>query len=49
MLFVGDAIYPGGNDYVVMEAGVETRQVQNPQETESLIDKLLERLEKAGT
>ncbi|MBI5456319.1 HAD-IIB family hydrolase [Candidatus Kaiserbacteria bacterium] len=46
MLFVGDAIYPGGNDYSVMEASVETRQVQNPEETELLIDKLLETLGK---
>ncbi|TSC85538.1 MAG: membrane-associated protein [Parcubacteria group bacterium Gr01-1014_8] len=46
MLFIGDAIYPGGNDYTVMEAGVDTRQVQNPAETELLIDKLLETLEK---
>ncbi len=46
MLFIGDALYPGGNDYVVMEAGVDTRQVQNPAETELLIDKLLEAMER---
>lgn len=46
MLFVGDAIYPGGNDYVVMQAGVDTRQVQNPAETEKLIDALLTQLAK---
>lgn len=47
MLFVGDEIYPGGNDYVVMESGVETLQVQNPEETALLMEKILESLEKA--
>lgn len=41
MLFIGDALYPGGNDYVVIETGIDTRQVQNPKETAALIDRLL--------
>lgn len=41
MLFIGDALYPGGNDYVVIETGIATKQVQNPQETADIIDELL--------
>lgn len=48
MLFVGDALYPGGNDYVVMEAGVDTKQVENPEQTEMLIDNLLSSMKKGA-
>lgn len=41
MLYVGDALYPGGNDEVVIPTGVQTRSVASPLETESLIDELL--------
>ncbi len=41
VLFVGDALYEGGNDFPVISTGVETRQVQSPQETVELIDKLI--------
>lgn len=37
MLFVGDAIFPGGNDYSVYEAGIETVKVKGPKETAELI------------
>lgn len=37
MLFVGDAIFPGGNDYSVYEAGIETVKVKDPKETALLI------------
>lgn len=43
MLYVGDALYEGGNDIVVVPTGVQTRSVANPQETEPLIDELLTR------
>jgi membrane-associated protein len=47
MLFIGDALYPGGNDYIVMQTGADTRQVQNPEETEKIIETLLDAFEKA--
>lgn len=39
VLFVGDGIFPGGNDYSVFEAGFETLAVKNPEETEVIIKK----------
>ncbi len=45
MLFVGDALFPGGNDFVVMKTKIETKQVVNPTETAAIMDKLLEQLE----
>ncbi len=45
MLFVGDALFPGGNDFVVMKTKIETKQVVNPTETAAIIDKLLAQLE----
>lgn len=41
MLYVGDALYPGGNDTVVLETGVPTRQTSGPSETLGIIDELL--------
>lgn len=41
MLFIGDAIYPGGNDYAVTETGVDYVQVNGPQETKKVIESLL--------
>jgi phosphomannomutase len=37
MVFVGDAIFPGGNDYPAKEAGVECIAVKNFEETKSVI------------
>ncbi len=37
MLYVGDALFPGGNDEVVKETGIETRQVAGPTETAEVI------------
>ena len=42
MLFIGDAVFPGGNDYSVEEAGVRTIQVSEPEETKKIIQGLLE-------
>lgn len=39
VIFVGDALFPGGNDYSVYEAGIDTIAVKNPEETESIIKK----------
>lgn len=41
MLFVGDALYEGGNDQIVIGTGIATRQVSGPSETEQVIDELL--------
>ncbi len=37
MIFVGDALYPGGNDEPVKQAGVATIQVSGPEEVKKLI------------
>ncbi|MDP3244074.1 MAG: HAD hydrolase family protein, partial [bacterium] len=43
MLFVGDALFPGGNDYPVKEAGVASIQVNNSGETKRVIQSFLAR------
>lgn len=37
MLFVGDAIFPGGNDYPAKELGLDTVRVRDPLDTLSVI------------
>jgi len=37
MMFVGDAIFPGGNDYPAKELGLDTIRVRDPLETLSVI------------
>lgn len=37
MIFVGDGLFPGGNDYSVFEAGIETIEVKGPEETAEII------------
>lgn len=41
MLFVGDALYPDGNDEVVIATGVRTIQVAGPHETVKIIEEIL--------
>ena len=41
MLFVGDAIFPGGNDYPALEAGAESIQVRDPDETKRVIEAIV--------
>lgn len=41
MLFVGDAIHPGGNDYPVVSTGVDYECVKTPEETKQLIKELI--------
>lgn len=41
MVFVGDALFPGGNDYPAKQAGVESIQVRDPEETKRVIETLL--------
>ncbi|KAL2826634.1 HAD-like domain-containing protein [Aspergillus cavernicola] len=33
MMFIGDAIFPGGNDYPAFELGLKTVKVKNPDGT----------------
>lgn len=40
MLYVGDALFPGGNDSVVIPTGIPTRPVQDPDGTAAIIDEL---------
>lgn len=46
MFYVGDALYNGGNDQVVIATGVKTKQVSGPSETTIIIDELLASLGK---
>ena len=41
MLFMGDAIYPGGNDDPVREADMDTVAVRDPQETQSVVSAII--------
>ena len=41
MLFIGDGIFPGGNDYAVVRTGVEYVKVRGPEETKKVIRFLL--------
>ena len=40
MLYVGDALFHGGNDSVVIPTGIPTRPVQDPDGTAAIIDEL---------
>jgi phosphomannomutase len=40
MIYVGDALFPGGNDYPAKQAGVESIAVQGPDETSVVISTL---------
>ena len=41
MLYVGDALYPDGNDEPVIATGIQVRGTSGPAETEKIIDELL--------
>ena len=41
MLFMGDALFVGGNDYPAKEAGVTSIQVRDPEETKRVIEALV--------
>lgn len=41
MLYVGDALFEGGNDAVVIPTGIQTRPVSGPPETAKVLDQLL--------
>lgn len=41
MLYVGDALFPGGNDEIVKETGISTEQVDGPAVTARVIERIL--------
>ncbi len=41
MLYIGDALFPGGNDEVVKETGIQTRQTSGPEQTALYIEEIL--------
>lgn len=41
MIFVGDAIFPGGNDYPAKEAGALSIRVRDPNETKRVIEAII--------
>jgi phosphomannomutase len=41
MIFVGDAIFPGGNDYPAKQAGVVSIEVRDPDETKRVIEAVI--------
>jgi phosphomannomutase len=41
MIYIGDALFPGGNDYPVKQAGVLSIQVRDPNETKRLIEAIV--------
>jgi phosphomannomutase len=41
MVFVGDAIFPGGNDYPAKQAGVVSIEVRDPDETKRVIEAII--------
>ncbi len=41
-IFVGDAIYPGGNDYCMLETNIDTIPVENPDDTVNKLQMFLD-------
>ena len=41
MVFIGDALFPGGNDYPAKEAGVVSIRVRDPNETKRVIEAIV--------
>jgi HAD superfamily hydrolase (TIGR01484 family) len=41
MLFFGDALFPGGNDYPAKQAGAQSIQVRDPLETQRILEGIL--------
>ncbi|HUH29288.1 HAD-IIB family hydrolase [Gelidibacter sp.] len=41
MLFIGDALFEGGNDYPARKTGVDCMQVRDPEETKSIIQTII--------
>jgi len=41
MVFIGDALFPGGNDYAARKSGIQCIPVRDPEDTKKLIKKIL--------
>ena len=41
MIFIGDALFPGGNDYPAKQAGVVSIRVRDPEETKRVIEAII--------
>ena len=41
MIYVGDALFPGGNDYPAKQAGVISIPVRDPNETKRVIETII--------
>ncbi len=41
MLFIGDAIFPGGNDYPALQAGVDSIRVRDPEDTKHVVEAII--------
>ena len=41
MIYVGDALFPGGNDYPAEEAGAASIQVRDPHESKRVIEAII--------
>jgi phosphomannomutase len=41
MIFIGDALFPGGNDYPAKEAGVVSLRVRDPQDTKLMVTAII--------
>jgi phosphomannomutase len=48
MIFIGDAIFPGGNDYPAKAAGVVSVCIKDPNETKRVIQGIIACLDKKG-
>ena len=49
MIFVGDALFPGGNDYPAEQAGAESIRVRDPHETKRVVEAICACLETGGS
>jgi HAD superfamily hydrolase (TIGR01484 family) len=47
MIFIGDAVFPGGNDYPAKTAGARSIEVRDPQETKRIIEAIVACLEES--
>jgi phosphomannomutase len=41
MLFIGDALFPGGNDYPAFQAGADSIEVRDPDETKRVVEAII--------
>lgn len=41
MFFIGDAIFPGGNDYSVLKTGIDYKKIESPEDTKKIIRGIL--------